>query len=458
MIKLKLSEIAHKLNAHLVNATFVEQEIMTVSTDTRKISSDCLFVALRGENHDGHDFCQLAASNGAKALLVARQLNLDLPQLIVSDTRIALGQLGALVKSKLDIKTAAITGSCGKTTVKELTANILAQDSEIIATKGNFNNDIGVPLTLLNLEEQTKYAVIELGANHPLEIDYTSSLVKPMVALVNNIGASHLEGFGSIAGVAKAKGEIFAHMQQPKIAIYNLDSNSIKLWKEQYRQLTWQSFAATDPQADFYASNISFDVNAKACFDLNTPLGKTSIKLAIAGKHNIANAVAAAAISMSLGATLPSIASGLTKPILVTGRVNIISLQENIRLIDDTYNASANAMRAGADLLNQYPGKKIVVFGDMAELGAYTESTHNDIGTYIAKLNIDNIYTYGNYSKLISTANSGQHFSDIILLNQDLIGTISNYLNDKQQITILVKGARSMQMERVVAALEEKFQ
>ena len=232
MIDVQLGQLASVLNAELIGA---DVSIAAVSTDTRNIPSETLFIALKGERFDAHDFCQTAKENGAKALLVSKPLPVELPQLVVSDTRIALGVMGAWLKAqmteKYGLQTVALTGSCGKTTVKEMSAAILANKGQVLATAGNFNNDIGAPLTLLRLTPEYQYAVIELGANHQNEISYTTNLVKPNVALINNIAAAHLEGFGSLQGVAKAKGEIFEGLVQNGTAIINLESNDLTLWQ-----------------------------------------------------------------------------------------------------------------------------------------------------------------------------------------------------------------------------------
>lgn len=305
MIPVQLSLLADVLDGQLIGS---DTTISAVSTDTRQIADDTLFIALVGERFDAHDFCQNAKEQGASALLVSKHLPVDLPQLVVEDTHQALGQLGAWLKAEMEqchgLKTVALTGSCGKTTVKEMTAAILAHKGKVLATGGNFNNDIGVPLTLLRLEPEHEFAVIELGANHQKEISYTTNLVKPQVALINNLAAAHLEGFGSLDGVAKAKGEIFEGLEErgkEAVAIINLDSNDQKKWQSMLDKHQLQTFSATQPEADFHALDININSMGRACFTMRTPLATFPVSLTLAGGHNVANALAAAALAMAMG-------------------------------------------------------------------------------------------------------------------------------------------------------------
>lgn len=308
MINVQLSHLANELGATLMGDDI---QIASVSTDTRQIEQDALFIALKGERFDAHDFCQSAIDSGAKALLVSRHLPLDVPQLVVADTRLALGQLGAWVMKTLTqtqgLKTVALTGSCGKTTVKEMVAEILGLKGNVLATAGNFNNDIGVPLTLLRLTAAHDFAVIELGANHQNEIAYTTNLVKPQTALVNNLAAAHLEGFGSLAGVAKAKGEIFEGLPTGGVAIVNLDSHDLPNWRENLTEQRLLTFSTSNSEADFFANDIIVNSDGRACFTMRTPEGTASVILTLAGVHNVSNALAAAALSYTLGASLDDI-------------------------------------------------------------------------------------------------------------------------------------------------------
>ncbi|WP_318433448.1 UDP-N-acetylmuramoyl-tripeptide--D-alanyl-D-alanine ligase [Photobacterium leiognathi] len=458
MIEVQLSQLASVLNAELIGA---DTSISAVSTDTRNIPSETLFIALKGERFDAHDFCQTAKDNGAKALLVSKRLPVDLPQLVVTDTRIALGQMGAWLKAEMTqkhgLKTLALTGSCGKTTVKEMSAAILATKGNVLATAGNFNNDIGAPLTLLRLTPEYQYAVIELGANHQQEISYTTNLVKPDVALINNLAAAHLEGFGSLKGVAKAKGEIFEGLSDGGVAIVNFDSNDLPLWQPLLAQHQVLTFSATASDADYYAEQININAQGLACFTMWTPIGKVDVNLTLAGMHNVANALAAAALTISLGATLAEVKAGLETMANVKGRLDITEPRAGLRLIDDTYNASVAAVKAAIDVLANFQGQRYFILGDMAELGDESDNLHREVGEYAQAKQLDCVMTFGCASAVVSDLNQGQHFTDktalIALLKQQLQQHFSQ--PDFEQVTVLVKGARSSKMEDVIAALQD---
>lgn len=465
MIEVQLSQLVDVLEAELIGSDTL---IAEVSTDTRNLSAQTLFVALKGERFDAHDFCQDAKNNGAAALLVSRHLPVDLPQLVVKDTRLALGQLGAWLKARMEqhygLKTLALTGSCGKTTVKEMAAAILGQKGRVLATAGNFNNDIGVPLTLLRLEPTHEFAVIELGANHQQEIAYTTALVKPQVALINNLAAAHLEGFGSLEGVAKAKGEIFEGLSSGEgsaavttTAIINLDSNELVMWQPVLAGHQVQTFSASQAAADFSVSDIFINSQGRACFTMRTPEGDTPVTLTLPGAHNVANALAAAALSMAMGATLGQVKNGLEQVENVKGRVDITLPRDGLRLIDDTYNASVASVKAAIDLLATFAGQRWFVLGDMAELGDDSAALHREVAEYAMDKELDQVLTYGQASAVVSKMNHGQHFDDksalIRLLKEQLHHQQLNSQNT--EITVLAKGARSSRMEDVIAALQE---
>jgi UDP-N-acetylmuramoyl-tripeptide--D-alanyl-D-alanine ligase len=453
MIKISLSQLCPLLDARLVGA---DEAIESVSTDTRSIEPGALFVALKGERFDAHNFCQQAKEQGAGALLVERELDVALPQLVVADSRIALGQLAAFVHQACDIKTLAITGSCGKTTVKEMVAAILAQKGEVLYTAGNFNNDIGVPLTLLRCQPEHDYAVIELGANHQGEIAYTSQMVQPSVALVNNVAAAHLEGFGSLEGVKRAKGEIYQGLPEHGVAIVNLDSQGEALWQDVLQGKQVVTFSMDNPAADYFASAIQLNAAGQAGFCLHTPQGELPVQLMVLGKHNVSNAVAAAALAASFGATLAEIVAGLQSASGIKGRGEVVSLSESIRLIDDSYNASVPAMKAAVDLLATYSGVKWLILGYMAELGEESLELHRQLGEYAAPFEFDYVLTYGDDTKVISELCHGHHFAD----HQALIAFIDQQLEQRadQKHTLLIKGANSARMSDIAAALKEKHQ
>ena len=376
MISVTLSQLTDILNGELQGADIT---LDAVTTDTRKLTPGCLFVALKGERFDAHDFADQAKAGGAGALLVSRPLDIDLPQLIVKDTRLAFGELAAWVRQQVPARVVALTGSSGKTSVKEMTAAILSQCGNTLYTAGNLNNDIGVPMTLLRLTPEYDYAVIELGANHQGEIAWTVSLTRPEAALVNNLAAAHLEGFGSLAGVAKAKGEIFSGLPENGIAIMNADNNDWLNWQSVIGSRKVWRFSPNAANSDFTATNIHVTSHGTE-FTLQTPTGSVDVLLPLPGCHNIANALAAAALSMSVGATLDAIKAGLANLKAVPGRLFPIKLAENQLLLDDSYNANVGSMTAAVQVLAEMPGYRVLVVGDMAELGAESEACHVQVG------------------------------------------------------------------------------
>ncbi|WMO84556.1 UDP-N-acetylmuramoyl-tripeptide--D-alanyl-D-alanine ligase [Escherichia coli] len=448
MISVTLSQLTDILNGELQGADIT---LDAVTTDTRKLTPGCLFVALKGERFDAHDFADQAKAGGAGALLVSRPLDIDLPQLIVKDTRLAFGELAAWVRQQVPARVVALTGSSGKTSVKEMTAAILSQCGNTLYTAGNLNNDIGVPMTLLRLTPEYDYAVIELGANHQGEIAWTVSLTRPEAALVNNLAAAHLEGFGSLAGVAKAKGEIFSGLPENGIAIMNADNNDWLNWQSVIGSRKVWRFSPNAANSDFTATNIHVTSHGTE-FTLQTPTGSVDVLLPLPGRHNIANALAAAALSMSVGATLDAIKAGLANLKAVPGRLFPIQLAENQLLLDDSYNANVGSMTAAVQVLAEMPGYRVLVVGDMAELGAESEACHVQVGEAAKAAGIDRVLSVGKLSHAISTASGvGEHFAD----KTALITRLKSLIAEQQVITILVKGSRSAAMEEVVRALQE---
>lgn len=492
MISLTLKEIAQAVNGQLIGIDNAQSErvITEIVTDSRAVNSnelqnndELLFLALKGPNFDGHRFVEQISQLGCQAMIVDHPLTLEnqgVAQIIVSDTRIALGQIGAYVKQQVAPKTVGITGSSGKTTVKEMIAAILSQLGNVLATKGNFNNDIGVPLTLLRLEKTHDFAVIEMGANHLGEIAYTSELVKPDVALINNVAAAHLEGFGNLEGVARAKGEIFSDLNEQGIAIYNRDSQFAEQWlwriedkiaQQQVKTFSCASAEATSEpninsssEADCYSSKVILDDNGCASFTLHTPIGDAFIELAIPGQHNVCNAVAAASVALAFNASLDDIRLGLAKMSAVKGRLNLYQLDRHLKLIDDTYNANVESVKAATQLLSTYVGKRILILGDMGELGEDARGYHQEAGEYAQQLHIDTLLTLGVLSQSTTDAfaakthleqnpsGESHHFS----VRANLLEHVFTLLNDNWQnlennpISILVKGSRSAHMEYVV--------
>lgn len=452
MISLTLAEIARAVDGELKGEDI---SVSSVSTDTRTITSGTLFIALIGENFDAHDFIEQAVTKGAAALIVSQKLQIATPHILVEDTRIALGKLGSMVHQLCKTPTAAITGSCGKTTVKEMLTSILSQKGQVLFTQGNFNNDIGVPLTLLRAKPEDDFAVIELGANHIGEIDYTTRLVNPDVALVNNVAAAHLEGFGSIDGVMQAKGEIYNGLKPGAVAVINLDSNGGQYWQGVLADKTVKTVSMNDSKADYFATDIQLNERGEASFIMTTPIGECVIQLSLVGQHNVANALSATSLALEFGASLEDVKSGLNQLTKVSARAEVIELNKQIRLIDDSYNASVPAMKAAIDLLSNYRGKRWLILGNMAELGEESLALHRQVGQHAAPFKFDYVLTYGTDAKVISEESDGIHFCD----HQSMIDFIQKQLGHEkaQQQTLLVKGALSAGMSVVVKAIKESF-
>lgn len=439
MMTLRLAELALVLDARLLGE---DAAITAISTDTRTLGPGALFVALRGERFDAHDFCEQAMAAGASALLVERELPLAIPQLIVTDSLKGLGLLGRLVRERVNPKVLAITGSCGKTTVKEMATAILRHEGEVLATAGNFNNEVGVPLTLLRLEPHHQFAVMELGANHPGEIAWTTSLARPDAALINNVAAAHLEGFGSLEGVFHAKSEIFEGLSEQGTAIVNADNEFWPKWQAQGIRC---AFSIEDQRQPFHARNIV--LNGQGCAEcvLVTPQGEVNLTLAIPGRHNVANALAAAAGCLALGASLASVKAGLEQMAPVKGRF-CVRRWGGLTLIDDTYNASVESVLAGIDALTAMGGYKVLVFGDMKELGEESAAQHARVGRHARERGLDAVLTVGEQSRHTADAAGGRHFDN----KASLYDALAQMINTEQTISILVKGARGSRMEEIV--------
>lgn len=452
MIALSLTELTQALDAQLVGENLV---IQSISTDTREQMSKALFIALVGERFDAHNYAQQAIEQGATALLVERELALDVPQLLVNDTRLALGQLASYVREKLTLSCCAITGSNGKTTVKEMTTAILSQGFEVLATKGNFNNDIGVPLSLLRATEKHQFGVLELGANHIGEIAYTVSLVKPKVALINNVSAAHIEGFGSQDGVLKAKSELFGELDAEQIALSEYQSSYQEYLDEAARPAKIEHFSLDNVNADYYASAIESLGLSGSRFVLHTPNGEALIQINLAGEHNVKNAVAAAALSLNMGAKLEQVSQGLAQLDKVPGRVNVQSLNNSIQLIDDSYNANPASFNAAINILANFEGKRFLIAGAMGEMGQQTKQVHNDLVKRALDSDIS-LYSYGaSFDEVLAEiGQSSLGFDNHEVLCEQLITALEA---QHSPCLVLVKGSRSTHMEKVVKQLQQYY-
>jgi UDP-N-acetylmuramoyl-tripeptide--D-alanyl-D-alanine ligase len=451
MISLSLTQIAKHLQGTLHGVDFAsDHDIAAVSTDSRKVEAKCLFVALKGERFDGHDFAKTAIDNGAAALLVDHVLPFDIAQIVVANTQKAMGNIGALVRQHVNPISLALTGSNGKTSVKEMVATILSQQHQVLFTAGNFNNEIGVPLTLLRLTQGDEYGVFELGANHRGEIDYTSSLVQPQVALVNNIGSAHLEGFGSLDGVAEAKSEIFNHLVNNGTAIINADDKyaSYMVQRSQdHHQLRFSCQPETE--AEVKAIDIQADENGCCQFMLTFNGQQAAVQLPLAGLHQVSNALAAASMCLALNIPLSVIAQGFALLQPVKGRMQPHKLGRML-LIDDSYNANPTSVSAAINWLQQRDGYRCLVLGDLGELGDNAAPLHASVGLQAKNAAIEGLFCCGKLSSHTSEAFGSEHFS----AQDKLIVALQQHLKDVEgNVTILVKGSRSAAMERVVDSL-----
>ncbi|MDT8387638.1 MAG: UDP-N-acetylmuramoyl-tripeptide--D-alanyl-D-alanine ligase [Thiogranum sp.] len=443
MVSLSLSQAAQVLGARQRGDDI---SFRGVSTDTRTLSEGNLFVALQGPNFDGHDYLQQALACGAAGAVVSRAPDLDLPALEVPDTRIALGQLAAYWRSRFSTPCIAITGSNGKTSVKEMLASILSGCGETLVTRGNLNNDIGVPLTLFRLGSEHRYAVIEMGANHAGEIAYLTSLAQPQVGVVNNAGPAHLEGFGDLAGVAEAKGELFSSMHVDSVCVINADDQFAARWRELAGARPVKSFgleAPADVSADWRG-----DINGSD-IELRTPAGTANLHLPLPGRHNVMNALAATAAALALNVPLQAIVTGLASVQPVHGRWEACPGINGMQLIDDTYNANPGSLHAALQLLAGAGAETWLVLGDMGELGASGAALHREVGAAAAQLGVRRLFALGTLAE-----HAAQQFGAGAEVCSDMNDLISR-LRDAAQpdVVMLVKGSRSMRMERVIEAL-----
>lgn len=446
---MKLSHIAFLLHARLVGE---DREISTFSTDTRTLAGGELFIALSGAHFNGNRFAVEAEARGACAAVVSElQEGLAIPQLLVDDTHVALGKIAHAWREQFDIVSVAITGSSGKTTTKEFAASIFSGMGSTLATLGNKNNDIGVPLTLFRLGEEHRYGVFELGANHLGEIAYTGNMVSPQAAVITNVGSAHLEGFGSREGIAKAKGEIYGGLVKGGIACINLDDEFAPYWRDLCKHRQQLHFSLRQ-KADVWADNIRQSATGCPAFDLHVGARTASIELQLIGRHNVANALAAAALAQACHIPLENIVAGLEKTSPVPGRLNLHLLNPGCRLIDDTYNANPSSMKAAIDVLAEMPGRRVLVAGDMGELGKATETGHNEVGGYAKMKKIDALYAVGQYSQFTAAGFGPETrtFPDQQALLEELEKELETV------VTLLVKGSRSARMENVVHALMDK--
>lgn len=441
--------------ANAISATFVGQDakFTSVGTDSRNVTKGQLFIALKGENFDGHDYAAQALAQGAAAALVSNSTLGLAPAIVVKDTYQALGALAKYWRAKFAMPVIAITGSNGKTTVKEMITAILAAKAgsvyAIHATVGNLNNHIGLPLTLLKLRATHQFSVLEMGMSHLGEIEYLTHIAKPNVAVINNAGTAHIGEVGSRDNIAKAKGEIFAGLSDDGVAVINADDDFAGYWKSLSAGKKMITFGLKS-NADVTAK---FEENAGLSqVHLTTPQGGVSFNLAVLGAHNISNALAASAVAVALGITNAEIARGLSGFGAVKGRLQRKAGLQGAVVIDDTYNANPDSMKAAIDVLANMAGQKILVLGDMGELGADASNMHAEVGAYAKFAGLANLYCLGELSaEMVRGFGAGaQQYATPEAIAEAVKPLLS------QGVTVLVKGSRFMKMERVVDLLEEK--
>ena len=448
---MRLADAAQLLGAELIGP---DGAIDGISTDSRDLSSGDLFVAIRGERFDGHDFVLMARDRDACGVMVDHRLAVDLTQIVVPDTRVALGRFSALWVEHVrscrcaPVRIAALTGSNGKTTVKEMLAAILRNCGEVLATRGNLNNEIGLPLTLLRLVEGHDYAVVEMGANHPGEIAYLAGLACPDVALVTNVGPAHLAGFGDLNGVARAKGEIYQGLRPDGVAVINRDEPYASYWKTLVGSRRIMEFGL-DPNAEVSGRVLDPSRNR---FRLRIDGRDIDIELSLPGLHNVRNALGAAAASFALGATPETIRAGLERVSPVSGRMQQLSGRGGSTIVNDTYNANPASLQAAMNVVGAWQGARWLVLGDMGELGSDTAALHAQAGIQARQAGFERLFALGEQSREAAAAfgANGLHFEGMDELLESVTGTLATA---RDAPIILVKGSRSMRMERAVAAL-----
>lgn len=444
MLNLRLREIAVWASGSLNGA---DATIHAVSTDSRTLSVGELFVALKGERHDGHDHVAEAAARGAAGALVSRRLAIDVPQIVVADTLHALGDLASVVRAQRDVTVIGITGSNGKTTVKSMAARILVRHGATHCNAASFNNEIGLPLTLLGMPEDTRYAVLEMGAGKPGDIAYLAAIARPRIGLVNNIGPAHLERMHSLEGIAETKGAMYQALPSDGVAVINADDAFAGYFAGLAGARQVLRFGLDAP-VEVCAGDLHLGADSSD-FTLRTPAGNAAVRLPLPGRHNVTNALAAAALAHAAGASLDDIVAGLQGAEAVGGRLLRRESSAGWVLIDDSYNANPGSALAAVATLALQPGERWLVLGDMAELGNESAALHARIGQAARGQGIARVYAAGKLAAQAAEAfGAGGH------VHADQAALIAALRSDLHAgVSVLVKGSHSSHMETVVAAL-----
>lgn len=445
---MKLSQIAKILNASLKG---LDAEVSAINTDTRHIKPGELFIALQGPHFDGNQFVNKAAQEGAVGAIVTNNVNTIISTIRVKDTREALAQLACYWRRQINCPLVAVTGSCGKTTTRALLASIFSQCGYVLASESSFNNEIGVPLTILRLTPDHDYGILELGANHEGEIAYLTRIVNPDVAIITNAAPAHLEGFGDLDGVARAKGEIYQGLSSSGTAIINNDDRYASYWRGLVVSQRCVTFGI-DNAADIMATDIQYDKQQSSTFKLCFPKEKITIHLPLMGEHNIRNALAAAAAGYAFNLPLAAIKLGLETVLPVARRLVESRGCAGALIIDDSYNANPSSVAAAIDVLTKRSGDSFLVLGDMLELGKESEQLHYQIGVKALQSGVTQLYCYGDHSKQAAKAfgKKAYHFDDQASLVQALRQSLH------EDSVVLVKGSLGMKMNNIVLSLLEE--
>lgn len=446
MIALSLTQAAAAVGGALSGA---EATFHGVSTDTRTLNPGELFVALKGERFDGHDSLAQALERGAAAAIVARETSLPIPAIRVADTRLALGRLAHHWRRRHAIPVIGVTGSNGKTSTKEMIASILRQRGDVLATRGNLNNDVGVPLTLFQLAGTHRAAVIEMGANGMRDIADLVTIAEPTVGVVTMCGPAHLAGFGALENVAQAKGEMFRRLGPAGVAVINADDRFCDYWRGISSAGSIVTFGLEQP-ADYRAENIALGApGSGSTFELVAPQGRRAVALPLDGRHNIHNALAAAAAALAAGATLAEAGAGLGRVAPVNGRLNVKAGASGSVIIDDTYNANPASLAAALAVLGRCPEQRWLVLGDMGELGPGELAQHRAAGELARQHGVERLFTIGTRARHAGDAfgAGAEHFSTHAALAAALRHDL------RAGIAVLVKGSRVMQLDKLIAEL-----
>ncbi len=437
------------------NARIPKGEVKRILTDSRHAEAGDVFLALKGERFDAHNFVDQVVAQGCQIAIVERPVDAEIAQLIVKDTRLALGHLGAYRRQQnQQLKVIALTGSSGKTTTKEMLGSILSRLAPTLITRGNLNNDLGVPMMLLELRQDHQFAVMELGASHQGEIDYTSNLVQPHVAGILNIGTAHLGEFGGREGICRAKSEIYTHILDHGTAIVPAHDDftaAIRLNAQGHQILSFGE------GGDVFTTDVVLHPQS-AQFDLHTPQGSRAINLPFAGAHNVQNAAAAAAFALSIGVELDQIVEGLEQAQGAKGRLNFIQHQNHL-FIDDTYNANPTSMRAAAQVLLQQQGLKVMVMGDIGELGESSWQEHHDLGRDLVGQPLDHLVVVGEFATAAQQGATDSAKLHAFASQADALPFLINLVqtHQPQSMSFLFKGSRYTHMETLMADLMEKI-